>query len=189
MNRTIILIISLLFAECIDVCGQTIKDALAKEDTIAALALIKSGSDINAIDNYGTSLLMNECRWGQEQKVSFLLRNGATVDMPKSPKGRTALMVACAYYSGKTICNMLIERGADVNAVADGGVTPLMLAAQNAKLDVVEILLNHGANRKATDVNGKTAYDYADKAMIDQYLINSVKDTRIDKAAVLELLK
>ncbi len=169
--------------------SQTLADALSKKDSVAALALIKKGADVNAVDANATSQLMNACRWADDWTVSFLLRHGALADNPKSPKGRTPLMIACAYYSGKGICNMLIAYGANVNATASDNITPLMLAAQNAKLDVVELLLKKGANPNVKDANGKTAYDYADKSEVSDYLKKSVTDTRLDKQAVMDMLK
>jgi ankyrin repeat protein len=169
--------------------AQTLQQALDKKDTVAALELLKGGSDINGMDSYGSSALMTACRWADEPMVSFILRHGATADNPKSPKGRTCLMIACAYYSGKSICRMLIDKGANVNAAANDGTTPLMLAAQNAKLDVVELLLKAGANPKAKDAAGRTALDYARKADVGDYRKQSVKDTRLDKDAVVKMLE
>ncbi len=178
-----------LLASFNPVFSQTLKEALANNDTVAARELVKKGAEVNALDNSGVSLLMNACRWANETSVRFLLANGATPDKPRSAKGRTALMVACAYYSGQGICSMLIAHGADVNTVADGGVTALMLAAQNAKLDVVALLLKNGAKAGMKDSGGKTALDHATTAEITDYIRNAVKDTRIDKDGVVALLK
>ena len=172
-----------------DVMAQTFGELLSKKDSVGAVAMIKKGTDVNAVDNNGTSPLMNACRWADDWSVSFLLRHGAKADNPKSPKGRTPLMIGCAYYSGVGICRMLIDHGANVNAVAQDNITPLMLAAHNAKLDVVELLLKKGANPKVRDAAGKTAWDYASKADVSEYLTKSVKDTRVDKQGVMELLK
>ena len=169
--------------------SQTLSDALEKKDTVAAIGLIKNGADVNACDANGTSPLMNACRWADDVMVHFLLWHGATADKPRSPKGRTPLMIACAYYSGKSICGMLINKGADVNAIANDGVTPLMLASLNAKLDVVELLLKKGAKNSTKDATGKTALDYANKAEVNDYLVKSVKDTRLDKQGVIKLLQ
>lgn len=178
-----------VFAISFGAPAQTIQDALSKKDSTAVFNLIKNGADINAPDANGTSVLMTACRWADDWTVSFLLRHGATADKPRSPKGRTPLMIASAYYGGKGICSMLIEHGADVNAATDRGITSLMFAAQNAKLDVVELLLKKGAKPQTKDANGKTALDYANNAEVTDYLRQSVKDCRIDKQATIDLLK
>ena len=51
----------------------------------------------------------------------------------------------------------LIAKGADVNAVNEWGVTPLISAADRANLPLVTLLLAHGANVNAKDLRyGKT---------------------------------
>ena len=56
----------------------------------------------------------------------------------------------------------LIKAGADVNARAEWGVTPLVLAAaKNTNPEVLSVLINAGANVNARDEDGKTAFDYA----------------------------
>jgi uncharacterized protein len=169
--------------------SQTLKEAIDKKDTMAAMQQLKAGADINAPDGNGSSYLMTACRWADETMVRFLLANGADPNKPRSGKGRTPLMIACAYYSGKGICSMLIQKGADVNIAANDGVTALMLAASNAKSDVVELLLKSGANAKAKDETGKTAVDYATKADVSDYLKQSVKDSRLDKQGVINILE
>lgn len=186
MKKVVVVFLSVLFAQ--SGYAQTLSSLLNSKDSVAASEMIKKGTDVNTVDASGTSALMNACRWADVWSVSFLLRHGATADKPKSPKGRTPLMVACAYYSGRTICSMLIDYGADVNAISNEGVTALMLAAQNAKLDVIELLLSKGAKAEVKDKNGKTAFNYAEKADISDYIKQSVKDTRVDKEGAIILL-
>jgi ankyrin repeat protein len=54
----------------------------------------------------------------------------------------------------KDIVKLLIQKGADINAVATGGLSALMLAADENFKDIVEILIAYGA-----DVNGKQDID------------------------------
>lgn len=170
--------------------AQTLGTLASGTDTVAALKLIKEGADVNQIDEYGATPLMNACRWAQLPMVKLLLAHGAKVDEPKSPKGRTALMVACAYYAGLDIISLLVDKGAKVNAKAADGITPLMLAAGNAKLNVVQYLLGKGASAKAKDAKGKTALDYALNLEDDTiaFIKDSAKDCVIDKDAVILLL-
>ena len=185
----IILSFMLVLTSAIICQAQTLPEALNNKDTVQALKLIKDGGDVNAVDNYGSTNLMTVCRWGDAAMVSFLLNHGAKVDEPRSPKGRTPLMVACAYYSGVSICKLLIDKKADVNATDQTGVTPLMLAAQSAKLDVVQLLLDRGADANKKDTKGQTALNYAQQATELEYIAKSVKDCKIDKDATVALLK
>ena len=60
----------------------------------------------------------------------------------------------------------LIELGTDVNKRWNGK-TPAMYAAKYNKVEILELLVAHGANLKArsqngiSNVNGQTAYDFA----------------------------
>lgn len=59
----------------------------------------------------------------------------------------------------------LVEAGADVNAVQADGFTPLMGAAQNGSLPMVELLLAHGADGNARV--DKHAAQFADMTALD----------------------
>lgn len=60
------------------------------------------------------------------------------------------------------LVSLLIEKGADVNAVASNGRTPLMLASQFADSEIVKRLIDRGANVEAKDNDGLDANYYAD---------------------------
>lgn len=179
----------LLLLMDLGVSAQTLKAALAEKDTALALKLIQNGANPNAVDANGASLLMGACHFPDMPAARFLLAHGATVNEPRSPKGRTPLMVACAYWCGLDMVKLLIKHGADVNIKAQDGATALMLAAMNEKQDVVEYLLAKGADAKAKDAAGKTALDYAKAGKVEDYMVQSVKDTRFNKEAVVGRLE
>jgi ankyrin repeat protein len=142
----------------------TLKDALAQKDTTAALKLIQMGQNPNQLDGEA-SLLSRYCRYSVADPMAmFLLRHGAKPDTLVSPAGRTALHVAAAYYACEELCDALLKAGANINARTKDGASPLMLAAQSAKLRLVNFLLENGANPKLKDNKGQTAYEYALRA-------------------------
>uniref|UniRef100_A0A0G4FQ48 Uncharacterized protein n=1 Tax=Chromera velia CCMP2878 TaxID=1169474 RepID=A0A0G4FQ48_9ALVE len=59
------------------------------------------------------------------------------------------------------IAQVLVAAGADVNAVASDNTSPLHMASQYAAPDMVEFLLNNGANIHLVDVQGATALHLA----------------------------
>ena len=56
---------------------------------------------------------------------------------------------------------LLIERGADVNAVQTAGYRPLHQAAVAGREDLVRMLLDAGADKTARCDRGKTPAEYA----------------------------
>jgi ankyrin repeat protein len=56
-----------------------------------------------------------------------------------------------------------VEYGVDVNQESNG-ITPLMLASQYNKVEIVKYLISKGANTRARDENGFTALRYAERS-------------------------
>ena len=74
-------------------------------------------------------------------------------------EGDTALHAAG--FSQRDVIHYLIEAGADPNAAAAGGVTPLHRAARNRCSAAVEALLAAGADPRLPNDRGSTASDLA----------------------------
>ena len=69
-------------------------------------------------------------------------------------------MFACN--AGRLACaNMLIDKGANVNAIDKDGSTPLMFCAQHGHNDIVKLLLGHGADPKIKGSHGLSAIEFA----------------------------
>lgn len=69
------------------------------------------------------------------------------------------------------IVRLLMEKGADVNATNDTGITALMCGAQKGYHDIVKILLEDGADINLAGQGGSTALGLAEnsghKAIVD----------------------
>ena len=78
----------------------------------------------------------------------------------KTAKGSTPLHWA-AYTGSARVTSVLLDYGADVNALETDRKTPLHLAAFEGNSDVIELLLQAGANYKLRDVPRKTPCEVA----------------------------
>lgn len=186
--QTIFPVLGFIFLS-ITATAQTLAEAISNKDTVTAAKLILAGEDVNKLDENGTSFLMNVSRWGTDTLMGkFLLQHGAHPDAPRSAKGRTSLIVACAYYGDIPMCSLLVQFGADVNAAANDGTTALMLAAKNEKSNLVAYLIKMGASAAAKDANGNTALAYAQNGTVDEWILKSLPDAKIDKEATIKIL-
>jgi ankyrin repeat protein len=101
--------------------------------------------------------------------IRLLLDKGANVNAKDATSGNTPLINA-AINGNTKLAEMLIARGADVNAatlqtsdrskagrLALGSLTPLHLAATSGPYELVKLLLDAGANINAHDIRDMTA--------------------------------
>lgn len=94
------------------------------------------------------------------ETVKLLLNAGADANIVDN-NGRTALFDAIKY--GKY--NLIKDKVSNVNHKNNYGITPLMVAAYNMKFDVIDDLLDRGANAKSKNVAGENSFDVAVKNM------------------------
>ncbi|MGY8732999.1 MAG: ankyrin repeat domain-containing protein [Pirellulales bacterium] len=91
----------------------------------------------------------------------------AGTDVNAKASNGTPLHLA-ATFGHKEIAELLIDKGADVNAV--GGLlgwTPLHWAAREGRKEVAELLIAKGADVNAKDEDGKKPLDWADGETAD----------------------
>ena len=100
--------------------------------------------------NSGDLPLINAARNGWLRVATYLLDHGAEVNGSQS--GHAALNAA-AEAGNRAMVELLLSRGADVNAMAGNNGTPLCMAAEKGFQAVVEVLLAHKA-----DVNASANY-------------------------------
>jgi ankyrin repeat protein len=97
--------------------------------------------------------------WGGklEPLAAFITRNPEAVTW-RDRDGGTALRKALAHGTGylETV-TLLLDRGSDIDAQDNEGLTPLMFAAMHGKADCLELLLDRGADTSLCDRQGRTA--------------------------------
>lgn len=93
-------------------------------------------------------------------EIEVAIKSGANINY-KDIYGETVLMEA-AGSANSDIISILLEAGANIDYITDGGFTPLMIASQYSEnLKNLEILLHSGADAKLRTDDGKTVFDFA----------------------------
>jgi len=97
---------------------------------------------------------------GNLKAAQNALKNGADAnESERSTEHRRKLLMLVAAEGKENLAKLLVEYGADVNAVDVDGNTALMDAANFGHLNVVKFLVEHGANvNAAATVEGYTGY-------------------------------
>ena len=126
--------------------------------------LLERGADPNVSFEDATGSPLDSASAGSDpEMVSLLIKGKADVNY-RMRGGHTALHTACMQKESEqasAIITILLQSGADVNAVTHFGVTPLMNAVEADNITAVKILLQRSADPRIRNINGKTAFDLA----------------------------
>src|SRR5262249_11099449 len=116
--------------------------------------LLEKGANPNAQNDDGGSALMYAIE--DAEKTRLLLDRGANPNL-RSGEGRTALLIAVGWARSYSVVKLLLENGADAKArLADGrGAMALAVGSHNA--DLLELLLNHGAEKRPLPIGPAVA--------------------------------
>ena len=99
--------------------------------------------------------------------VRLLLYSGAIANR-KAINGYTALHAAAERWDKDfEVVELLVARGAKIEAEWDGGTTPLHRAAWSGNSEAVEFLISKGADVNAKERNGQTPLSCAIKKGYD----------------------
>jgi uncharacterized protein len=117
---------------------------------------------VNAWSDDGFTPLHLAAFFGHPEAARLLLERGADVEA-RSTNQQVALDAAPLHSASAAgqleVCRVLRDAGADVNAVQHGGYTALLDAAANGNDELIEFLLERGADRTAQLDDGRTFDD------------------------------
>ncbi|KAH6956206.1 hypothetical protein DER45DRAFT_614173 [Fusarium avenaceum] len=105
-----------------------------------------------------------ECIWGNTSFIKQYLNTSSEAQLflhGRDKLGNTTLMMAAAQ-KGCEMVSLLLENGANADAVNDCGRNALMEAALWGRIETVRILLNFGVNKSLCDHSGRCAKDLAE---------------------------
>jgi hypothetical protein len=125
--------------------------------------------DYSQDDVAGINVLMMAVNSNDIQGVSFFSKAGGVLVNQKNIGGATALHIASreGFYE---IAKILIENGADVNAIDNEGWTPLMRANINGHHEVVALLVSKGVGSGGLNYTGESAIMHATLGNCDKCL-------------------
>jgi ankyrin repeat protein len=127
--------------------GGTLLDAIRRDDAAAVKVLIRADASVNAADASGATPLMHAALLAGPRVIRQLLDRGAEVNTANR-FGATALMWAV---SRPENVQLLIQRGANVNARASNGWSALAAATRHGQLASMRMLLAAGADIASPD--------------------------------------
>ncbi len=128
--------------------------------TTPILAQIENIYDAQSDQVAGINALMSAVANNDVNGARFFSKAGRALVNQKNLGGATALHLACRENNFEII-KILVESGADVNAVDNEGWTPLMRAALAGNKDSINLLLDKGAQGNYINSIGESAIIHA----------------------------
>lgn len=135
-------------------------------NTARASELIdQDASLLNRYSPDGFHPLGYACFFGHRDLFDYLIAKGADVNAPANNPMKVAPLhsaVASADpHAALYLALVLLDKGADVNAVQQGGFTPLQAAAERGHAELIDLLLASGADKSLRNEEGNNAVGLA----------------------------
>jgi hypothetical protein len=123
---------------------------------VAEALLASPALDLNLANAVGETPLMMAAMYGRLDWANKLLARGAAAHKP----GWSPVHYA-AIGPNTQVLAVLLDRGADIDARAPNGSTPLMMAARYGAEDNVKLLIRRGADKELRNDRNQSALDMA----------------------------
>ena len=132
---------------------------------------------LNAYSVDGFTPLGLACFFGHNEVASFLVDEGANVNLPSNNDFKVSPIHSACAISSMEIAKLLIDNNADVNVRQSSGVTALHSAAHHGELGLVKLLVENGADVKAKDEKNRNPIDMAAEKGFDEVVsfLKSIK--------------
>ena len=121
---------------------------LQKRDTAGFTDLLEReiGSNVNMINSKGDPLLLVAATLGNIEAVRQLILAGVDVNKRNAFSRDTALLRTLYYTDNSEIARLLVYSGADINAVNNYHHSPMFLALEKQRGDLVDLFLSSGVS-------------------------------------------
>lgn len=132
--------------------------AVKAGDVDLVKSFVKAGANVNAANHKGYTSLVFAIEEKNPAMVKTLIQLKADVNASVgTPHKTTPLILAAFDQTNVETVKLLIKAKANLNARDTGGNTALMLAAHIGKTEIVQELLNAGADKSLKNNSGITA--------------------------------
>ena len=122
--------------------------------------LLEHGSDVNAVDTDEPETCLNiACaefdlgNFDQLERIHLLLNNGAKIEQFNN------VLCNAICWKNRTLVEVLLANGAEVNIVSDEGYSPLYYAKLRRQKEIEKLLLSFGASQEFISPQGISISD------------------------------
>lgn len=119
---------------------------------------VSRGANIHKTNKVGEDALMMAVWRGNRAAVDWLLARGAKLNRPDM---QWSAIHYAAFAGHNELVQLLIDKGANINALTPGGASPLMMAVYENHEATASRLLQLGANPNVRNDYGDSALDWA----------------------------
>lgn len=134
--------------------------SLGRADAVEA-CLARADTDLQARSPDGFTALHFAAYFGHHDVVALLLARGAQPNVAADNPMKVLPLHSAAAAPSLESVKLLLDAGAHVDAVQEGGFTALQAAAHGGQVDMVRCLLEYGADSDRRNDAGKSARDLA----------------------------
>lgn len=92
--------------------------------------------------------------------AKYMIENGVDIEQPCPVCNQETLLHRVSWIESVEKAKLLVNAGANVNAIDDNGKSPLMWALENDNADLAVLLIKAGASTSIVDTKGKSVQDY-----------------------------
>jgi ankyrin repeat protein len=143
---------------------QKMLEAVMQGDAAQVEACLAADRDtVEFFSSDGWTPLHLAAYFGHREAAECLLAHGANVEVRSNNDMRNLPHHAATANRQHALVELLLEHGADVNAVQSGGFTSLHEAALLGDEELVKLLLARGADKGLVNDAGQTALQIAEE--------------------------
>ena len=127
-----------------------------RDGRVKAARLLQAGAYTDCCDSFGMTALHHAAQGGHPEMITALLKHGADVNFQSTRDDSTPLLFACRAGHAEA-ARILLQAGAYPDCCDSSGMTALDHATQEGHLEMITVLLKHGADKDfQSQSNGST---------------------------------